>query len=173
MAKKTKKLARPKNEPDLSEPPAPKINIRFLYSMCNDVKAIRAFYTDVLGMKEMSFRDDENFSWVVYDTEGLQLMFFRWDGNIPVEARWAWQPGEAPENAAPIMSFSLEYPEEDLRPLVARVREAAAATATPKPTWRQNSYWGWTVRDPMGNTLELFSSVSDQPKEGVTPEWTD
>jgi len=174
LAKKTKKLARTKkDETDLSEPPPLKINIRFLYAMCNDVKAIKTFYTDVLGMKEMSFRDDENFGWVVYDTEGLQLMFFRWDSALPVESRWAWQPGEAPDNAAPLMSFSLEYPEEDLRAVVDRVREAAAPTATPNPTWRQSSYWGWTVRDPMGNTIELFSSVSEQPQEGVTPEWSE
>jgi catechol 2,3-dioxygenase-like lactoylglutathione lyase family enzyme len=174
VAQKTKKLARTKkDEQDVTEPPAPRINVRFLYSMCNDVKVMRAFFTDVLGMKELSFRDDENFGWVVYDTEGLQLMFFRWDGQLQIEARWAWQPGEAPENAAPLMSFSIEYPEEDLRTVVKRVREAVTPAATEKPTWRQNSYWGWTVRDPMGNTIELYSSVSAQPKEGVTPEWTD
>jgi catechol 2,3-dioxygenase-like lactoylglutathione lyase family enzyme len=174
VAQKTKKLARNKKDAqDVSEPAAPKINIRFLYCMCNDVKTVKAFYSEVLGMKEMSFRDDENFGWVVYDTEGLQLMFFRWDSALPVETRWAWQPGDFREDGAPLMSFSVEYPEEDLRAVVKRVRDAAGVAATPAPTWRQNSYWGWTVRDPMGNTLELYSSVQDQPKEGVTPEWTD
>lgn len=175
--KKTKSLERKKTSKvealvENMAAAGPKFNIRFLYAMCHDVTAMRAFYSDVLGMSEVSFRDDEDFGWVVYDTEGLQLMFFKWDGELPVETRWAWQPGEAPEHSAPLMSFSIEYPEDDLRDAVERVRAAAAPSATPAPTWRQNSYWGWTVRDPMGNTIELFSSVSDQPPEGETPEWS-
>jgi catechol 2,3-dioxygenase-like lactoylglutathione lyase family enzyme len=178
QVKKTKSLARKKKTAaekkvdELAEA-APKFNLRFLYAMCSDVSAMRAFYTEVLGMKELSFRDDENFGWCVYDTEGLQLMFFRWDTELPPEQRWAWQPGEAPEDSAPLMSFSIEYPEADLRAVVKRVREADAAAATETPTWRQMSYWGWTVKDPMGNTIELFSSVKEQPQEGETPEWKD
>ena len=176
--KKTKSLERKKKtkgEDAIDEMAAkgPKVNVRFLYAMCNDVKAMQAFYTDVLGMSELSFRDDENFGWLVYDSEGFQLMFFRWDTDMPIEQRWVWQPGEAPDVSAPLMSFSLEYPEEDLKAVVKRVREAGAPAVTESPTWRQNSYWGWTVRDPMGNTIELFSSVTDQPAEGTTPEWKD
>ncbi|MCA8916213.1 MAG: hypothetical protein KDB90_12455 [Planctomycetes bacterium] len=176
--KKTKSLERKKpskaeSTVDKLAEPGPKINVRFLYSMCTDVKVMRDFYSDVLGMKELSYRDDENFGWVVYDTEGFQLMFFRWDTELPVGERWAWQPGDFREDGAPLMSYSIEYPEDDLHDVVARVREAGAVAATPKPTWRQMSYWGWTVRDPMGNTIELFSSVKDQPEEGQTPEWQD
>lgn len=156
---------------ELAEQPGPKVNVRFLYVMCNDVGLMRDFYSDVLGMSELNFRDDENFGWAVYDTEGFQLMFFRWDSELPFDERWAWQPGEAPENSAPLMSFSLEYPEDELREVVKRVREVDLPTATDKPTWRQNSYWGWTIKDPMGNTIELFSSVQQQPAEGETPEW--
>jgi catechol 2,3-dioxygenase-like lactoylglutathione lyase family enzyme len=177
--KKTKSLERrqPGKAEDaideLAEQPGPKVNVRFLYVMCNDVGLMRDFYSDVLGMSELNFRDDENFGWAVYDTEGFQLMFFRWDNELPFDERWAWQPGEAPENSAPLMSFSLEYPEDELREVVKRVREVDLPTATEKPTWRQNSYWGWTIKDPMGNTIELFSSVQQLPPEGETPEWVD
>src|SRR5690606_40834394 len=82
---------------ELAEQPGPKVNVRFLYVMCNDVGLMRDFYSDVLGMSELNFRDDENFGWAVYDTEGFQLMFFRWDSELPFDERWAWQPGEAPE----------------------------------------------------------------------------
>ena len=176
--KKTKSLERKKKKKaeksiDEMAEKKPSFNVRFLYSMCNDVNVMRAFYSDVLGMSELSFRDDENFGWLVYDTEGFQLMFFRWDTELPVEQRWAWQPGDFREDGAPLMSFSLEYPEDELHAVVKRVREAGATTATDDPTWRQMSYWGWTIKDPMGKAIELFSSVKDQPEEGVTPEWKD
>lgn len=176
--KKTKSLERKKKTKaeksiDKLAEEGPKFNVRFVYSMCNDVKVMQAFYSDVLGMSELSFRDDENFGWLVYDTEGFQLMFFRWDSELPVEERWAWQPGDFREDGAPLMSFSLEYPEDELKTVVKRIRDAGGVTATDNPTWRQMSYWGWTVKDPMGNTIELFSSVKDQPEEGETPEWKD
>ena len=82
-------------EPDIK--PKPKANIRFLYTFCNDVKLIRAFYTDLLGMTEASFMDTEDFGWLAYQCEGLQYMFFRADSELPHEHRWAEQPGESVE----------------------------------------------------------------------------
>lgn len=152
--------------------PKPKANIRFLYAFCNDVKPMRAFYTELLGMTEVSFMDTEDFGWLAYQCEGMQFMFFRADSELPLETRWADQPGEAPEGAAPLMSFSLEYNEDDFRRLVKQLREADVATARAAPSWRQQSYWGWTVKDPMGNTIELYASPKQQP-EVEAPVWKD
>ena len=157
-------------EPDIK--PKPKANIRFLYTFCNDVKLIRAFYTDLLGMTEVSFMDTEDFGWLAYQCEGLQYMFFRADSELPHEHRWAEQPGESVEGAAPLMSFSLEYNEGDLRKLVMQAREAGIKAASENPTWRQQSYWGWTVKDPMGNTIELYAAPAKHP-EGDAPKWKD
>jgi hypothetical protein len=41
------------------------------------------------------------------------------------------------------------------------------------PTWRQASYWGWTVRDPAGNTVEVYWHPKEKPGEGETPQWVD
>ena len=29
----------------------PKVNVRFIFSMCNDINAMRHFYTDLLGIQ--------------------------------------------------------------------------------------------------------------------------
>jgi predicted lactoylglutathione lyase len=69
------------------------------------------------------------------------------------------------------MSFSVQVPEEDSAALVQGVREAGTETMTASPTWRQDSYWGWTVRDPAGNTVELYWMPSEVP-EGDDPVWS-
>lgn len=148
----------------------PTVNIRFLYAFCNDVAEMRAFYTDLLGMQEAAFVDDEGFGWLAYKVEGLELMFFRWDENLPPEEKWAWQPGETFDAAVPMMSFSIEFPMDRYRQVVESLTEKDVTSQKPKPNWRQKSYWGWTVKDPMGNTLDLYAAPDKKPDED-DPEW--
>jgi hypothetical protein len=101
----------------------------------------------------------------------MQYMFFRWDHEIPIRKEWAWQPGDG-MGKAPIMSISIEIPEKEYRSIVQRLRVASVKTLTKTPTWRQMSYWGWTVKDPMGNTIEVYAVPKEKPKKGQTPEWT-
>ncbi|MCK5132213.1 MAG: hypothetical protein KAR40_08705 [Candidatus Sabulitectum sp.] len=41
----------------MPEPAAPKMS--FLYRICNDVKEMRKFYSDITGLKEHTFKNDE------------------------------------------------------------------------------------------------------------------
>ena len=147
--------------------------LKYLYGFLNDVSEMRAFYSDRLALKETSYTDTEEWGWLAYDLEGTQLMFFRLDGKTPVPEGWAWQPGETIEEAVPRMSFSILYTLDQLREAVKRLKDGKVDAQTPDPTWRQGSYWGWTIRDPMGNTIEVFASPPEPPAAGVTPEWTD
>lgn len=151
--------------------PAPRINIRFLYGFCNDVAATRRFYTELLGMKEGTAVDTKDFGFVTYRCEGLEYMFFRAEKPLPVEERWADQPGEAVDGAQPLMSMSIAVPWADFRATVKRLREAKVKTAKPSPSWRQASYWGWTIKDPMGNTIEVYSTPDT--KAHGEPVWQD
>lgn len=150
----------------------PSLNIRFLHALCNDVDAVRAFYTDRLGMDEGTYRNDAEWGWVVYRSEGLQLMFHRWTGPspAPIAAGWSWQPGDG-QGDAPTMSFGLQIPADGYAAVVARVAAAGDPAMTAVPTWRQGSYWGWTVKDPMGHTVELYCTPGARP-EGEEPVWT-
>ena len=89
-----------------------RVNLRFLYAMCNDVAAVRRFYSESIGLEELGHMDEEAFGWVGYDSEGMQLMFFRWDESLPRPSEWAWQPGDG-AGTTPALSFSIEVPEED------------------------------------------------------------
>ena len=99
--------------------PPPRINIRFVYAYCHAIEPIRRFYSEALGMQEASCIDNEQMGWIVYQSEGFQLMFFR---------------------------------------------------HTDAPTWRQDSYWGWSIKDPMGQTVEVYSSPAQRPA-GDPPVW--
>ncbi len=147
----------------------PRLNVRFLYHYCNDIAAMRAFYTDGLGMKEAGHMDEENFGWLCYDSDGMQLMFFRWNSELSVHAGFAAQPGDGGgESSRP--SFSIEVPEELFAGVLERLRAAGTPAMTEAPTWRQGSYWGWTVSDPMGDTVELYYSPKEKPA-GDAPVW--
>jgi hypothetical protein len=82
---------------DEKKPDAPTINIRFLFNFCNDVEAVRRFYTDLLGMKQGSFKNEKEWGWVVYRSQGLELMFLRADekDKLPIPEGFAAQPGWA------------------------------------------------------------------------------
>jgi hypothetical protein len=50
----------------------------------------------------------------------------------------------------------LNYDDErSFRDAVGRVKAAGCATFQPVPEWRRDCYWGHSVKDPMGNTVEM------------------
>ena len=61
----------------------------------------------------------------------------------------------------------MQIPWGDYEATVQRIREAGFETREPHPTWRQDSYWGWTVRDPAGNTVEVFGTLRELPAGAV------
>ena len=128
--------------------------------MCNDAKAIETFYRDVLGLEGL-FRGEEGY---VSLQAGTEVIFFQWDTpTMPVLAEWAWQPGYK-GGAGSAASFSFSYDDEAaFREVVKRVEKAKITTFQPTPEWRRDSYWGHTVRDPMGNTLELYHVPAAKP----------
>lgn len=140
----------------------PRVNIRFLYCFVEDVKAVRRFYTDGLGMDERSLKDEERFGWINYQCDGFEFMFFRAEPGFSAPKDFAGQPGDG-GGPLQIPSWSIHVPEESFRGVLERLKAMEVRAMTPAPTWRQNSYWGWTVLDPAGNTVELFFSPQQKP----------
>lgn len=147
----------------------PRVNLKFVYNVCNDVAAIKRFYGDLLGMKIASFMDKPEFGWVNIASEGFEFMFFRAEGKYIEPTEFAGQPGDGggPRQAT---SWSVAIPEEDFRATFERLRQAGIKAMTKTPTWRQDSYWGYTVLDPAGNTVEVYCSVKAKP---ASTEWKD
>lgn len=160
-------------EGDMSESPsrepkaALKVNLRFVYHQCNDVKAVREFYGSLLGLKVGAFADHEKYGWVTLQSEGLELMFFRAESALPVHEEFSFIPGDGGGPGARA-AWSVEVPEEEFGAVFRRLRDAGVKAQTTAPTWRQDSYWGYTVLDPMGNTVEVYCTVRARPKN---TEW--
>jgi len=151
------------------EKPKPKVNLRFVFSMCNDIAAMKKFYTDLLGMQGTAFFNEEQFGYLAYKCDGLDFMFFKTHGKVHVKDEWTWQPGyEGGSHDA--VSWAIEVPMEDFAATVKRLREASVRAFSGKPEWRQDSYWGYSVMDPMGNTVEVYVSPKEKPENR---EWVD
>jgi catechol 2,3-dioxygenase-like lactoylglutathione lyase family enzyme len=145
--------------------PQPRLNIRFLFTFCTDVDAIRHFYTDLLGMTQSAYRNDEQWGWVCYQSVGFELMFFR-DPDAKAHAGFAAQPGWEGGEAL-VTSWAVEVPEEEFAAVWRRLMEDGAKLFKPVPEWRQDSYWGISVLDPMGNTLEVYTMPKERPTKTV------
>jgi len=154
-----------------SPPQAPKaqpikVSLRFLYNYCNDLAAVRKFYTECLGMQEASFVDTPEFGFVTYRSVGLEYMFFRVDGALPPAAGFAAQPGGGGgDRLGP--SWSIAVPEDAFPEVVKRLQAAGFKSNQPQPVWLQNSYWAYVVLDPCGNTIEVFTFSSSHPRSGA------
>jgi len=145
----------------------PRIDITFLYVLCNDVDEMRHFYTDLVGMEETNYWNDEDWQWLCYDSNGMEFMFFGFFEEVPVQEEWAWQPGWGGD--VPLASWSILLPEDQFDDVVLAIHNDMGIKVLEEwPEWRQDSYWGYTVMDPMGNTVELYTVPSEAPEE---TEW--
>ena len=149
--------------------PGPKA--KFLFSMCNDVKAMQCFYSGLLGC-DHTWKSD---TYLNFDA-GIQIIFFQWDTpTLPVDKEWAWQPGYKAA-CGDSTSWNLEYEDfATFRAVVNRLRDAGSSTFQPNPEWRRDCYWGHAVKDPMGNTVELsfLPTVAGQTLKPDSLTWVD
>jgi mono/diheme cytochrome c family protein len=146
--------------------------LRRVYLFCNDINEMRDFYGSVLHLNAIDAFESEDDSWITYCAGEIELWIFKAKDELPVRTEWAWQPGETVVGAVPGTSFSLQLQWSEFKSKPVILPFLNVKTQTPKPTWRQNSYWGWTVADPMGNTIEIFATPPQKPAE-ESPKWQD
>jgi len=143
------------------------VSLGYIYVSCNDVAAMRRFYVELVGLNEQSFSDEGEYRWLVCHSRGFELMFFATTKPTPVIAGWHAQPGwEGGEVEG--VSWSIEVPSEDYAATVEKLKAASVPCYFALPRWLQDSYWGFPVKDPMGNTVEIFNLPRERP---ATTEW--
>ena len=145
----------------------PGVRVRFLFNIANDVAAIREFYVSLLGLEEVHFMDTEEFGWLSTNSEGFQMMWFRADVPQEVPTDFAMQPGWE-GGTREVTSWAVQIPEADFGSVYERLREAGTRMFRPEPEWRQDSYWGLSVLDPMGVTVEVYTTPAERP---ASTEW--
>jgi catechol 2,3-dioxygenase-like lactoylglutathione lyase family enzyme len=152
-------MAQEEMAPEQEAAPAPKIN--FIYNSCNDLEAMRTFYSGLIGMKELSWRAGEQ-GWLVYDCGTIQFMIFPAGYELPVLEDWGMQPGWA-GGKLEVPSWSIVVDEAEFPATVQRLIDAGVPCFSDVPQWCQDSYWSFPVRDPMGNTVEVHTIPAERP----------
>jgi hypothetical protein len=132
-----------------------KPRLSFLFLVANDLSQIRHFYSDVVGLIENSYFEDDKFGWISYHMNGLEMDWFRADNPLPVVDEWTMQPGY-PGGTKEMISWAIEIDETKFFEVVEKCKGEKYPIFQEEPQFRQDSYWGFSVRDPMGNTVELY-----------------
>lgn len=141
----------------------PQVTLGYIYVSCNDIAAMKRFYVGLLSLDEQSFRDDGQFKWLVCRCRGFELMFFAAYTAMPVETGWHAQPGwEGGKREG--VSWSILVPEEQYAVTVRRLLDAGVPHYFDQPQWLQDCYWGFPVQDPMGNTVEVYTTPRERPE---------
>jgi catechol 2,3-dioxygenase-like lactoylglutathione lyase family enzyme len=140
------------------------MNLRFLYIFCNDVDAMRRFYSNVVGLKEVYYAPGDH-GGLAYNCNGLQFTIFPTQSALPTPSKWHKQPGWQ-GGTLPAASWSVESASKDaFAATVIRLAEAQVPTFFDSPQWV--GYWSFPVKDPMGNTVELTLPMDSEPQEKV------
>ncbi len=139
--------------------------VDFVYVYCNDVAAMRHFYVDLLGMQ---ISDDMEGYYFCLMCGGLRFMVFAAENPVEVLEAWSDQPGWM-GGVLPRVSWSVGVPPEQLDAVARRLTAAGAPTWSAVPFWAQDSYWSFPVRDPMGNTVEVYALPTERPASTTWP----
>lgn len=137
-----------------------KPKIHTLFQWCNDVSQMREFYSDVLGLGETYFLNDDKHGWLTYEVEGLQLVFMRGSKPLPVESVWARQPGWI-EGTAETASLLLQVSVADFHSVVERARARNVKIFDQEPRTVTGQQLSHFMMDPMGITIELYCETQN------------
>lgn len=137
------------------------VQFKFMFLMGNNIGKLLHFYQDVL---QVPTEGSEENGWADVKLGSTHMIYFKSDSDIPYIKEWAWQPGYK-GGAGNLTSWSLGFPESEFRNLFERLKSNKIEMLFPKPEWRRDEYWGLSVKDPMGNTLELYTVPSSKPED--------
>jgi catechol 2,3-dioxygenase-like lactoylglutathione lyase family enzyme len=133
-----------------------------------DLGAVRRFYVDLLGLREVAWADQPDFGWLSLDAGGFEMMWFRAERAAPVPREFTMQPGwEGGTREG--TSWAVHVPEARFADTWRRLRDAGVTLFRPVPEWRQDSYWGLSALDPAGVTVEVYTTPAVRPAATVWP----
>lgn len=131
---------------------APRFRIQTLFYWCNDVAQIRHFYTDLIGLDETFYKNDDEAGWLNYQIDGVDVVFMRATELLPIPTAWARQPGYQ-GGTAEASSWIIAVPPNQFDEIVGRLQSAEVPTYWSEPA--ENQFF---VQDPMGTTVEIFAA---------------
>lgn len=120
---------------------------------------MKEFYTDIIGLEETSNPD---LPFLTYKSESITISIFQAKNRIqPVEG-WVALPGHE-GGSLETFAWSIQIPAPFFSEVVRNIKQAQIETLENAPVWCEDSFWAFSVKDPMGNTVELFSVPTEKP----------
>ncbi len=132
------------------------LGVQFVYVPARDLAAMRHFYGELLGLREVYHSAEEGL--LAYVCGGLQFTIFEAPDATPMPAGWATQPGwQGPTE--PQISWSVVLDTAGYRDAVRALESDDVDRLHDVPVWV--GYWSHPVHDPMGNTVEVTMSMEE------------
>jgi catechol 2,3-dioxygenase-like lactoylglutathione lyase family enzyme len=126
------------------------MTLNTIFTWCNEIAAMRSFYTDVIGLEETYYNADHG--WLTYQVGPTMLAFMTAPEPVPVIDQWAVTPtigmGEV---HAP--SWVMELSVDEFQSRLDKIRDAGIIFHLLPDSMQARVMF---VRDPMGTTIELF-----------------
>jgi catechol 2,3-dioxygenase-like lactoylglutathione lyase family enzyme len=124
-----------------------------VFEWCNDIAAMRRFYTDLLGLDETFFSADHG--WLRHRMGDFETAFMVSPEPIPVIDTWSVTPTLG-EGVSYLASWLLEVEPDIYDAIFDRMQQAGI----PMVQGPENpSVRNFFVMDPMGKTIEVYTKV--------------
>jgi LysM repeat protein/catechol 2,3-dioxygenase-like lactoylglutathione lyase family enzyme len=143
------------------QPQQPQLDVELstIYYWVNDIAETRSFYTDLIGLEETSFFEEDGSGLVVYDAGNVEIIFLQSADEIPVIEDWARQPnydGGVIEEP----SFVIRVTSEEFDAIIGRIAGSGASVYNDSVLVPQVGQQALFMRDPMGNTVQILTESS-------------
>ena len=134
------------------------------FNLCDDVNAIRYFYSELIGLKENAYRKD---SYVDYKIKGKTMMFYQAD---KIFKRLSSITDSYNEEVKAI-SWSVQVDKDIFANIVQKLIDSDVEILNEEPSWKVDGYWSFPVLDPMGNQVEVYMEPQTTPVSAKS--WAD
>ncbi|GAB5492862.1 MAG: hypothetical protein Phog2KO_30770 [Phototrophicaceae bacterium] len=128
------------------------ILIDTIFRYCNDVDVMRHFYTELVGLEETYYRNDEEHGWLSYQIGKTQLVFTRSESIQTIETAWAKSPAYT-GGTKEISSWVISLSQDNYEAVLKRLKASSTAIydgALDSPELLL------IAQDPMGMTLKFW-----------------
>lgn len=141
-------------------------HLNTVFRWCNDVEAMRHFYTNCLNLTETYYQNDDEHGWLTYQLGEVLLVFTRADEPLPEPTNFAMNPAYSGGQTYD-SSWVIEVEHAEFDGIVERIIKSGAPTHENRPFSNREGHIQFIVRDPMGMTIELYATaVSKEDANG-------
>ena len=130
------------------------LRVNTLFFWCADVEPVRHFYSDLLGLPETLYRNDDQAGWLTYLVDGVQLVFMRGAHPPAVETEFASQPGFE-GGTKEVFSWLFSTPSQAEFDAIVERLKAAGVPRLHDEALVNTGASQFIVRDPTGMTVEV------------------